>query len=69
MKRFDYTVSTQVRITDINYGMHLSNIALDGMFHNARVLFLKENSFNTDFHKPYKPKNLSLHKKCTNVIY
>lgn len=35
-----------VRITDINYGMHMGLTAASGIFHNARVLFLKENGFS-----------------------
>lgn len=35
-----------VRITDINYGNHLSHVAMVGLFHQARVLFLKAGGFS-----------------------
>lgn len=43
---FHFTTIMPVRITDINYGMHLGHVALPGIFHNARVLFLNKNGFD-----------------------
>lgn len=41
-----FTTVTPVRITDINYGMHVGLPAIAGIFHNARVLFLNKFGFN-----------------------
>lgn len=43
---YQFSTIMPVRITDINYGMHLGHTAIIGMFHNARVLFLNANNFN-----------------------
>lgn len=43
---FPFSTLIPVRITDINYGMHLGHVAVVGIFHNARVLFLNSNGFN-----------------------
>ena len=43
--RFPFSTIMPVRITDINYGMHLGHIATAGIFHNARVLFMTTNGF------------------------
>src|SRR3990167_8592870 len=43
---YPFTTKMPVRITDINYGMHLGHVATAGIFHNARVLFLNENGFD-----------------------
>ena len=40
-----FTIHMPVRITDINYGMHLGHMAVVGIFHNARVLFLNSHGF------------------------
>jgi acyl-CoA thioester hydrolase len=45
-KTFPFSTLMDVRITDINYGMHLGHVALAGLLHNARVLFLKKNQFD-----------------------
>lgn len=34
-----------VRITDINYAKHLGHMAIVGIFHNARLLFLEKNGY------------------------
>lgn len=43
---FPFSVVMPVRITDINYGMHLGHTATAGIFHNARVLFLESHGFD-----------------------
>ena len=43
---YPFTTTIPVRITDINYGNHLGHIETIGIFHHARVLFLKENGFD-----------------------
>lgn len=43
---FPFSTLIPVRITDINYGKHLGNMATVGIFHQARVLFLAEYGFD-----------------------
>lgn len=44
--KYPFSTIIPVRITDINYGKHLVHVATVGIFHHARVLFLKENGFD-----------------------
>jgi len=39
-EKFIFSTQLSVRVTDINYGNHLSNDAVLGMMHEARVQFL-----------------------------
>jgi len=39
-EKFVFSTQLNVRVTDINYGKHLSNDAVLGMMHEARVQFL-----------------------------
>lgn len=39
------TVSIPIRITDINYGNHVSNNSIVEIIHEARVQFLQQNGF------------------------
>ncbi len=39
-EHFLFTTTLSVRITDLNYGVHLGNDALLGMIHEARMQFL-----------------------------
>jgi len=43
---YPFSVEISVRITDINYGGHLGHMAVVGIFHQARLLFLNE--YNID---------------------
>ena len=43
--RYIFTTSLDVRISDINYGKHLSNDAMLRMAHEARVQFLKDMNY------------------------
>jgi len=43
---YPFSVEIPVRITDINYGKHLGHMAVVGIFHQARLLFLSE--YNID---------------------
>ncbi|MFT3741561.1 MAG: thioesterase family protein [Gammaproteobacteria bacterium] len=46
MNNFPFTTIIPVRITDINYGNHLSHMSTVEFFHQARALFLKEYGFD-----------------------
>jgi len=37
-----FSVEIPVRITDVNYGKHLGHMAVVGIFHQARLLFLNQ---------------------------
>jgi len=43
---YPFSVEIPVRITDINYGGHLGHMAVVGIFHQVRLLFLNE--YNID---------------------
>jgi len=43
---YPFSVEIPVRITDINYAGHLGHMAVVGIFHQARLLFLNE--YNMD---------------------
>ena len=46
---FPFTTEIPVRITDLNYGGHLSNDALLGLLHEARVHFLRSVGVPNDY--------------------
>ena len=41
-----YSTIIPVRITDLNYGNHLSHVGIVGIYHQARALFLKGNNLS-----------------------
>jgi acyl-CoA thioesterase FadM len=46
-EHFTYTTEMPVRISDINYGGHLSNDSIVSLIHEARVRFLAQYNYGT----------------------
>ncbi len=45
-RHFTFSIELPVRISDINYGGHLSNDAVLSMVHEARIQFLKQYQYS-----------------------
>jgi acyl-CoA thioester hydrolase len=47
-ERFLFSTELPIRISDINYGNHLSNVAVLGLAQEARLLFLAAHGFKSE---------------------
>jgi len=43
-----FTTEIEVRVTDLNYGNHLANDALQGLLHEARLRWLRQHGFSNE---------------------